>query len=55
MPRPAALTQLPTHGTELGAIHFSLEEYYKSLSATDQLAFLNAIRSGTLFNFNPTS
>ena len=55
MPRPAPLTQLPTRRTELDALRFSLEEFFKSLSTADQLGFLNAIRTGTAFNFTPSS
>jgi hypothetical protein len=36
-------------------VRFSLEEFFRSLSDADKLAFLNAIRSGALFNFTPTS
>jgi len=55
MPRPAALTQIPPYLSLLEMVRYSLEEFFKSLSDADKLAFLNAIRSGDAFNFTPTS
>jgi hypothetical protein len=55
MPRPAALTQIPPYLSHLEMVRGSLEEFFRSLSDADKLAFLNAIRSGALFNFTTTS
>lgn len=55
MPRPAALTKIPAFLTPIESMNDSLDAYLKSLSDTDLLAFLNAIRSGAAFNFTPTS
>lgn len=55
MPRPTALTQIPPYLAHLEMVRASLEDYFKSLSNADKLAFLNAIRDGSAFNFTPTS
>ncbi|WP_156409464.1 hypothetical protein [Mycobacterium sp. Root265] len=53
MPRPAALATLPGFLSPMEMFHASLDEYVNSLTAADKLAFLNALRSGALFNFTP--
>ena len=55
MPRPPALTKIPTYTSDYENLCHSLDDYIRSLSAADKLAFLNAIRSGAAFNFTPTS
>ena len=55
MPRPAALTQVPPHFSHREMLSMSYEDFFKSLSNADKLSFLNALRSGELFNFTPTS
>lgn len=54
MPRPANLTALPGFITGKEMVDTSLEEFFGSLTNADKLGFLNAIRSGEAFNFEPT-
>lgn len=55
MPRPAPFTKIPPFLTPVEQANACFDDYLKSLSDADLLAFLNAIRSGAAFNFTPTS
>ena len=54
MPRPPVRT-VGLYAPVFIELQKELIAFMSSLSNTDQLAFMNAIRSGTAFNFTPTS